>query len=265
MTWDPEQYLAYQDLRLRPALELLGRVPNERAEVVVDLGCGPGNVTPWLAGRWPDAEVIGVDDSAEMLARARRDHPGLETTWVQHEAATWEPDRPVDVIFSNALLHWLDEHERLVPRLLDLLVPGRGTLAFQVPDNYREPSHREAYALARDPRWADRLVPLLRERPILAPQAYARLLAPLVSHLDVWTTTYLQPMQGRDPVAEWTRGSLLRPLLAELTDEEAAAFDAGYRERLRAAYPSEPDGTTWFPFTRLFVVATRSTRGNAPT
>ena len=257
MTWDPGQYLAYEDLRLRPALELLGRVPRTDGRRVVDLGCGAGNVTPYLAERWPDAQVVGVDDSAEMLERARADHPDLDATWVQADAATWEPDGPVDVLYSNALLHWLDDHERLVPRMYGLLADG-GTLAFQVPDNYREPSHREAYAVARDGRWADRLVPLLREQPVLPAASYARLLTDAgAAHVDVWSTTYLQPMTGEDPVAEWTKGSLLRPLLAALDDDGAAAFEHDYRVRLRAAYPRDETGTTWFEFTRLFVVASR--------
>lgn len=256
MPWDPGQYLAYEDLRLRPARELLGRIPTERASLVVDLGCGAGNVTPFLVERWPDAEATAVDGSSEMLDRARAEHAGLEVDWVRADAGDWQPPRPVDVIYSNALLHWLDDHRTLVPRLAGHLSEG-GTLAFQVPDNYREPSHQEAYAVAADTRWADRLVPLLRPEPILAPEAYADLLAPHVDHLDIWRATYLQPMQGEDPVAGWTKGSLLRPLLAELSEDEAAAFESAYRARLRVAYPRRPDGTTWFPFSRLFVVGTR--------
>ena len=255
MTWDPEQYLAFGDLRLRPALELLRRIPNERAGLVVDLGCGAGNVTPYLARRWPDAEVIAVDSSAQMLERARSDHPELDVRWVQDDAATWEPPRPPDVLYSNSLLHWLDDHEQLVPRLAGLVRSG-GTLAFQVPDNWAEPCHTLAYEVARDPRWADRLVPILREQPLLAVDRYVELLEPLSDHLDVWRTTYQQPLQGEDPVVEFVKGSLLRPLYAQLDDDETEAFESAYRAKVRSAYAPTEHGTTWYPFHRLFVVVT---------
>lgn len=255
MVWDPEQYLTFEDLRLRPALELLRRVPNEHASLVVDLGCGAGNVTPYLARRWPEAEVVAIDRSVEMLARARADHPDLGVQWVQDDATTWEPPRPADVVFSNALLHWLDDHEQLVPQLAGLLRPG-GTLALQMPDNWAEPCHTLAYEVARDPRWADRLVPILREQPLLDVEDYRALLEPIADHLDVWHTTYHQPLAGQDPVVEFVKGSLLRPLYAELEDDEIAAFEAAYRPRVRDAYPPTEHGTTWYPFHRLFLVAT---------
>jgi SAM-dependent methyltransferase len=136
--WDPERYLAFADHRLRPALELLSRVANDTASTVVDLGCGPGNITPYLQTRWPQADYIGVDNSQEMLAVASAAHPGA--TWVNADAGTWISDQPVDVLYSNAALHWVDDHARTFEQLVAQLTAG-GTIAVQMPANFDEPTH----------------------------------------------------------------------------------------------------------------------------
>lgn len=251
MPWNPDQYLAFGDLRLRPALDLLARVPLERASRVADLGCGPGNITPVLRSRWPDATITGVDNSPDMLARARANDTTVR--WQQADLAAWTPDAPCDLIFSNAALHWLDGHEALFPRLAAALSPG-GVLAVQMPDNFAAPSHQCAHAAAREGPWTGLLQPLLRTAPVLPAGRYATLLGH-ARHLDIWTTEYLQVMEGDNPVADWTRGSLLVPLLAALDEPWRSAFEADYRRRIAAAYPREADGRTLFPFRRLFIVA----------
>lgn len=254
MTWDPRQYLRFADHRTRPALELLARIEAETPALVVDLGCGAGNVTAHLRSRWPQARIVAVDRSPEMVERARRDHPDLGVEWVEADASVWEPPEGVDVIYSNALVHWLDEHDRILPRWMGKLVRG-GELAVQMPRNHVRPSHTCALEAAAAGPWAERLQPLLRPEPVASPHTYHRLLAPLAQRVDVWESDYLHVLKGEDPVVEWTRGSLLRPLLAALDESEAAAFEADYRARIRAAYPPESDGTVLLPFRRLFMVA----------
>jgi len=255
MKWDPSQYLAFADLRLRPALDLLARTPGEAPKLAVDLGCGPGNLTPHLKARWPGARVVGVDASAEMLARARLAVPDAE--FVQADVAAWRPDVAPDVLYSNAALHWLDRHEALFPRLLGLLAPG-GALAVQMPRNHGAPSHTEIVATVQDGSWRARLEPLLRPSPTHPPAVYYDLLAPLAARLDVWETEYLQVLEGADPVKEFTKGSALKPFLDALHGAERDAFEAAYAARLRRAYPPQADGRTLFPFRRLFLVATRA-------
>ena len=120
--WNPGQYMKFGGHRLRPAIDLLARIDSERPETVFDLGCGPGNATRLLAERWPQARITGVDNSAAMLAQAAEDLPGLQ--WVEADLNGWTPDRRGDVVFSNAALHWLDDHELLFPRLMENLNPG---------------------------------------------------------------------------------------------------------------------------------------------
>lgn len=256
MVWDPGQYLAYGDLRLRPGLDLLARVPVESPERVVDLGCGPGNLTLVLAERWPDAEVAGIDHDDAMLEDAVARDPDRRVSWMAGDLATWTAAHRVDVVFSNAALHWVDDHPRVLQRWMGQLSPG-GALAFQVPDNFDQPSHTAVAEVVDAGPWAGRLRPQLLDHPVLPPPRYHRLLRPMVDHLDVWHTTYWQTLTGEDPVLEWVKGSLLRPLLAELGDGEREEFLGQVAERLRTAYPADDAGVTLFPFQRLFVVAQR--------
>jgi trans-aconitate 2-methyltransferase len=252
MPWDPVQYLSFDSERLRPALDLLARVPLEAPAEVVDLGCGPGHIAKLLKARWPSARVTGVDGSREMLARAARDGPDLR--WEHADLAQWDPKRPVDLIYANASLHWMDDHATLFPRLMGFLRPG-GCLAVQMPRNHDRPSHLTAFEVVEQGPWRDRLEPLLRRQPVAEPEAYVRWLTPLSRRLDFWQTDYLHLLDGPDPIAAWTRGSLLVPLLEALAEDEREAFLEAYRARLRTAYPPDGTGRTPFWFRRLFIVA----------
>ncbi|HKI99536.1 MAG TPA: methyltransferase domain-containing protein [bacterium] len=253
-TWDPAQYLNFADHRLRPALELLARIPVDSPVRVVDLGCGPGNVTRYLRERWPLAEITGLDSSAEMLARAREADRSIQ--WEQADFGTWQPAQPPQVIYANAALHWLGDHAALIARLMGFLAP-EGVLAVQMPRNFREPSHAMMADAAHGGPWAKRVTGLLRPPPVEEPQFYYDVLAPLSRRLDIWETRYLQVLSGENPVAEFTKGSWLKPLLDALEEPERSAFEADYRRRIAQAYPRREDGTTLFPFQRLFIVAVK--------
>ena len=253
MAWDPAQYLKFAGPRLRPAIDLLQRIDVERPELVYDLGAGAGNVTRLIAARWSEARVVGVDSSAEMLAKAAAELPSIE--WRQADLATWRPDRPPSIIYSNAALHWLDGHDRLFPALFAAMAP-QGTLAVQIPRNFGAPSHTSITDAALDGPWRQKLEPLLRPSPVEAPEFYYDLLAPRAAALDMWETEYLQVLDGDNPVKEWTKGTWLGPLLEALDEPDRGNFERNYAERVLAAYPPRPDGKTLFPFRRLFMIAT---------
>ncbi|MFV2040258.1 MAG: methyltransferase domain-containing protein [Acidimicrobiales bacterium] len=252
-TWDPAQYLSFADHRLRPAAELLARVRADTVASMVDLGCGAGTVAPLLRSRWPEATYLGVDSSPEMLDRATADQP--EAAWLEADVATWRPDRPVDLLYSNAALHWLPDHQTLLPELMAALNPG-GVLAVQMPANFDEPTHTTIAEVAQERDWSVDLEPLLLGAPVDTPGAYHRLLSPVSQQLDIWTTTYLQELSGPDAVTAWVSGSALRPVLTALTEAEAREFTAEYTGRVNGHYPRGDSGTTLLPFTRLFLVAT---------
>lgn len=255
MGWDPTQYLKFAGERLRPAIDLLTRIPAAAPDTVVDLGCGTGNLTPLLLARWPQAKVTGVDGSETMLAKARADHP--QATFVAADVGTWRPPQPVDVLYSNATLHWLDGHETLIPGLLDAVKPG-GWLAIQMPRNFGARSHTCVTDTIEQGPWRARLEPHLRRRPVAEPQRYWQLLHDKVATLDIWEAEYLQVLKGGNPVAEFVKGSWLKQFLDLLDEPGRSAFEADYRERIRAVYPVEANGATLFPFRRLFIVAQRA-------
>jgi len=253
MAWDPAQYLKFAGPRLRPALDLLQRIDKEAPETVYDLGAGAGNVTRLIAARWPAARIVGVDSSAEMLRKAAAENPGI--LWQEADLATWRPDRPADVIYSNAALHWIEDHAPLFVALFDSLAAG-GVFAVQIPRNFGAPSHTSMGEAARRGPWRTRLEPLLRPAPVAEPAIYFDLLAPYAARLDMWETEYLQVLDGEHAVKEYTKSTWLSPLLAALDEPERSQFEAAYTEMVDAAYPRRADGRTLFPFRRLFMIAT---------
>jgi trans-aconitate 2-methyltransferase len=252
-TWDPHQYLKFSDHRLRPALDLMAQIPLGEARSVYDLGCGPGNITRMLKERWPGARVTGVDSSADMLAKARREAPAV--AFEQADIAQWAPPAPADLIFSNATLHWLDDHASLLPRLASQLAPG-GVLAIQMPYNRESPSHLLMEAAAADGPWRARLSNVRQAYQSLEDvDVYYRILSAQASRVDIWETTYLHVLEGDNPVVEWTKGTALRPYLDALEEPDRGNFLAAYAMRIAAAYPKQPDGRTLLPFRRIFFIA----------
>jgi trans-aconitate 2-methyltransferase len=251
MVWNPNQYLKFAEPRLRPALDLLARVELENPRCIYDLGCGTGNITRLLAQHWPSARITGVDDSAEMLSRAAREPSDI--TWALHNLATWSPTQSADLIFSNAALHWLPNHDRLFPMLASYLASG-GTLAVQMPRNFAAPSHTSIADTVREGPWREKLEPLLVSSPVAEPSFYYSLLERNAAELDIWETEYLHVLEGEDPVKEWTNGTWLKRFLDALEEPQRSQFEAAYAERVRAAYPKQDNGKTLFPFRRLFIV-----------
>jgi trans-aconitate 2-methyltransferase len=252
-TWNPLEYLKFAGYRLRPALDLLAPISLDSPRAVYDLGCGPGNITRLLGERWPGAAVTGVDSSSEMLVRASQEAP--DVTLLLADIGQWSPPAPADLLFSNATMHWLDDHQRLLPRLVAQLAPG-GVLAVQMPCNRDAPCHLLIDAAASDGPWRLRLSQV---RPIFrsveSAEAYYRILAPLARRVDIWETEYLHVLEGDNPVLEWTKGTALRPYLDVLDEPDRGAFLATYAARVSAAYPKQPDGHTLLPFNRIFLIA----------
>lgn len=258
MKWDPEKYVQFADYRDRPFFDLTARVAAEAPRLVVDLGCGPGPLTRSLAERWPEARVVGLDSSHEMVQKARSTQraPGLEFELA--DATTWMPDPGTDVLVSNAMLQWIPGHQELMVKWLDSLRPG-AWFAVQVPGNFGSPSHALMRELADSERWAPRLAGVLRHKNAVGePEGYLKILLAAGFEADVWETTYGQVLTGENPVLEWVRGTALRPILAKLDAVEAAEFEADYARLVAQAYPSF-EGTggvllTMFPFRRIFMV-----------
>lgn len=247
--WDPTTYARYADERSRPFFDLTERIAADSPDYVVDAGCGSGELTAALARRWPKATVYGFDSSRAMITKARQ-HEGVKFDVA--DVTLWRPDRPIDVLVSNALLQWVPTHRRLLEHWVDALSP-QGWLAFQMPGNYDAPSHtliRELCATT----WSDRLGDFDRPWPVAAPVDYVEQLSGLGCRVDAWETTYVHLLQGENAVLNWISGTALRPIFDRLDESERESFSADLAVRLDEAYPRKPYGTA-FPFRRIFVVA----------
>lgn len=251
-SWDPERYLQYADERGRPFVELLTRIAAQHPEQVVDLGCGPGNLTALLAQRWPDARVQGLDSSAEMINTARREVNGVDFQVADLRDWASQAEDPVDVLVSNAALQWVPGHLELLPALVAKLRPG-GWFAAQVPGNFDEPSHVLRRELAVQPPYAEHLAGVAEPHAHDA-TTYLHTLQGLGCTVDAWETTYLHVLTGPDPVFDWISGTSLRPVLQRLPDELADRFATDLKDRLRTAYPDRGHGVV-LPFRRVFFVA----------
>jgi trans-aconitate 2-methyltransferase len=253
--WNPILYAKFESERMRASRDLLAQVPLASADLVYDLGSGPGNSAELLLRRFPDARTIGLDTSDAMLARARM--RARQAHFVKQNIARWAPDDRPDLIFANAALQFLPDHDKLFPRLMSYLAPG-GVLAVQMPNAARETSHALMRMVAAEGPWSSRLVPIAKTQPLIAGyEDYYDWLKPVASRVDVWMTTYVHPLDGPQEIADWFAGSTLQPFLERLDDDERCEFLARYRSGLKQAYPRQSDGKTLFAYPRLFIVAVR--------
>jgi trans-aconitate 2-methyltransferase len=255
--WDAKQYLKFAAERGRPFVELLAQVQLERPGFIVDLGCGPGNVTQILTERWLTARVLGVDNSPAMLEQANKLVIPGRLEFVRGDIATWTAPRPPDLIISNAAFHWVPNHERLLDRLAAMLSTG-GVLAVQIPDRFCDtPAQLAIEAATADPRWASQLKGVGLNRDSVKPLSwYVRRLLELGFQVNAWQTTYMHVLTGENPVLDWLKGTALQALLERLEPSLAEAFLADVGARFKTAYPPV-NRTTLFPFPRLFFVASR--------
>jgi len=253
--WSAEQYLKFEDERTRPSRDLLEQIPLAEARRVIDIGCGPGNSTELLVRRWPQAEVIGVDTSADMLRQARERLPGR--SFIEANVAHWVPPEKTDVLFANAIFQWVPGHLRQLQRLLGALTPG-GVLAVQMPDNLDEPAHVLMREVALLEPWRTRLAETARLRDALPkPGVYYDALGPLCSRLEIWHTIYNHALDDAAAIVEWVKGSGLRPFVDLLDPPERKAYLAEYTARIAASYLPQADGKVLLRFPRIFIVAVR--------
>lgn len=255
-SWSSKQYLIFENERTRPVRDLLSAVPAQEARTVVDLGCGPGNSTEILAERYPAARTIGLDSSSNMVEAARKRLPGIDFDVA--DIQDWKAEGPFDVILANAVFQWIPDHQTILPALTRKLAEG-GSLAIQMPDTLNEPAHNLMREIALDARWAPKLAAAAGERTQLqSADWYYRTLKPHCSRVDIWLTRYYHVLPGGAPaIAEWFKGSGLRPFLSRLDEAEQAQYLEQYVAEVTKAYPAQPDGSVLLPFPRLFIVATR--------
>jgi trans-aconitate 2-methyltransferase len=253
--WNADLYLQFASERTQPSLDLIGHIKVVDPARIVDLGCGPGNSTAMLRKRWPKADLIGLDSSAEMIAAASKAYPTEQ--WIQADIANWVADTPFDLVFSNATLQWLSDHRRLFCHLFAQVASG-GALAVQLPAHEQSPLRQVVDEVADDPMWCDRLSAARQALTRESPSFYYDVLGAIATHIDLWETEYYHQMEHPQAILNWFRATGLRPFLAALeTEEEKNRFEQLVLNGYTQAYPPQKDGRILFPFRRLFMIAYR--------
>jgi trans-aconitate 2-methyltransferase len=249
--WDPKLYLKYAQQRGSAALDLVNCI-SIQPRTAVDLGCGPGNSTALVHARWPEAKIVGVDNDAAMLERARKDHPGWD--WVNSGIDDWQPHEAFDLVFANAALHWVPDHARIFPRLLGFVSAG-GALAVQMPQNQHSRVHIILRELASSAGWKSRFTGPIHQLTSHPPEYYYELLSPLAARLDIRETTYHHEMESAQSIIEWFRSAGMRVYLKALSAEDAKAFEAEALREVEQRFPKQTSGKVLLPYPRIFIVA----------
>lgn len=248
--WNPISYLRFEEERTRPVKELAIRINYPQARSISDLGCGPGNSTAVLCKQHPRATIVGIDNSAAMLEKARTMLPGCQ--FEIDDISSWQSQKKQDVIFANASLQWISDHETLFPHLVAQLA-SQGVLAVQMPDNWQEPTHR----LMRDV--AEELnLPSHHQGAILSAQRYYDLLCKAGCQVDIWRTTYFHTLSSTQAIIDWLSTTGLRRFMNHLTAEQQTAYLERYHQLLKQHYKEQHDGSVIMPFPRLFIVARKT-------
>jgi trans-aconitate 2-methyltransferase len=251
--WNPDLYLKFSDQRARPAADLIAQIRLENPRRIIDLGCGTGNSTEQVHAHWPQAEIAGLDSSASMLKQAAERHPDWQ--WIESDIEHWKPNGVFDLIFSNAVLHWLGDHRSLFPGLFQHVGP-EGAMAIQMPNNFHSAAHQAMKKVAGDSRWAASLTNVSEKYGVQPVAFYYDVLRKIAKHLDIWETEYLQIMDGPRAVHEWVRSTGMRAYLERLSnDGQRAEFERLCLEEIERAYRPDDQGRVLFPFKRIFIVA----------
>lgn len=253
--WDSKQYLKFKAQRTQPSIDLAARLdgsPNE----IIDLGCGPGNSTRVLKNRFPNAHIIGADNSENMIARARDDNPDLEFTLLDLNGDLSTYYGRFDVVFSNACLNWVPNHREIIPKMFGLLKSG-GALAVQIPMNFDEPVHQIIARISESEKWRDK-IPEKRIFHTLTIPEYHDILSGMTDDFEIWQTIYCHRMPSIESIIEWYRSTGMRTYLACLSESDGEEFIADVSAELEREYPKQKNGEIIFRFPRFFFIANKT-------
>lgn len=253
--WNSAQYLKFEKQRTRPSLDLAKNIPLTCPNHIIDIGCGPGNSTAILKSVFPDADILGVDNSESMLKKACANHPDLMFRYCNVEMDLEKIHERYDVVFSNACIQWIPNHRDLIRNLLNLLTEN-GVLAVQIPMSNQEPLFQIIYDVIAQPRWGFAATNF-RTSATLTPDEYFHILSDFSSDFDLWETAYYHRMPNHQALLEWVKGTRLRPYLNALDKAAAEEFEQEILARAVKAYPVQPNGGIVFRFNRFFFTATR--------
>jgi len=250
--WNPEKYLQFKSERTQPAIDLVSRINIVQPKSIIDIGCGPGNSTQILVNRWPNSEVVGLDNSTTMIEKARQDYP--EQKWIIETAENIDPNRKYDLIFSNATLQWVPHHETLLPKFLDCVNPG-GAIAVQIPKFKNMPINVAIETVANYPKWTKYTKGCEDLFTLKNPDFYYDILNKLAKRVELWETSYFHILNSWESIIDFIRTTGLKPYLDRLpSDEMRYEFEQEVLAECKKYYKLQSNGKVLFPFDRLFFI-----------
>ena len=253
--WNSAQYIKFQRERTQPAIDLVQRIDFDMPKQIIDIGCGPGNSSAVVKSSFPEAEILGVDYSSDMLERAQKDYPDITFRQLDISKEDWGLERKFDVVFSSACFQWVPNHKRIMTKCMDILNPG-GKMAVHIPINFEEPIHKIIQEVSGRDRWTKRFYNP-RVFYSLKIEEYYDILAEISADFEIWTTTYYHRMKSHNDIIEWYKGTGLNPYLSVLNDHEKNEFTEEILCEIKKKYECRKNGEVILRFPRLFFIATK--------
>lgn len=251
--WNSKQYLKFKAERTQPSIDLANRIDVKNPKRIIDIGCGPGNSTAVLKNRYPNAYILGVDFSQNMIEKAKADYPELDFMLFDAAKDFDKLEGKFDIVFSNACIQWIPNHKKLLADMMSIL-NDNGVMAVQVPFQFNQPMHKIVDAVASRTEWKS-LIPFDKVFNILREEEYFDLLAEISSDFSMWHTVYFHRMPSQYSIIEWYRATGLKPYLDVLPDDKKTEFENDVFEEVKRAYPVQNNGEVIFRFPRLFFIA----------
>jgi len=250
--WNPNLYLKYKNERTQPSIDLISKInPTFQPITILDVGCGPGNSSQALLQRWPQAQLTGIDSSPKMIEKAKMDFP--DSLWLVADASKYVSNVKYDLVFSNATIQWIPNHEALFDLLYELTRVG-GVLAVQVPRFDQMPLSKAIERAANKERWQGQTKDCSELFTYHDYKYYYDLVCPNYKSLELWQTDYIHVLESQLAIIEWIRSTGLKPYLDRLNENEKPAFESEVLAELKHYYPTQNNGKVLFPFKRLFMI-----------
>ena len=250
--WDSEKYLKFEKERTQPAIDLVRRVEGRTVYSALDVGCGPGNSSAVIKSVFPEAEILGIDFSADMIERAKKDYTDIIFEQWDADEFSEKTGKKFDLIFSNACLQWLPDQFKTIKNLYKLLNEN-GIMAIQIPCNFDEPIHHLIHKVVTSEKW-EGVFQHQRNYVMGTVEEYFDVLSALSDEFDIWTTTYHHVLPSHEAIWTWYEGTGLRPYLSQIDDSMRIEFKKDIMEEIRLNYPLQKNGKVIFNFPRLFFV-----------
>jgi trans-aconitate 2-methyltransferase len=220
--WNPELYLRFHGERTQPAIDLLNRIEMASPQKILDAGCGPGNSTQVLTQRWPTAGVLGIDSSVAMIEKAQADYP--QAHWSVMDVRNIQYVNEFAIVFSNAVIHWIPDHESLLKTWVHALTDN-GVLAVQTPLYHEMPVYPLVDQLYHS-LFPDSPFAIDRVFNFHSAGYYYDLLTQIQCRFSLWETSYLHVMASHEQILAMIKSTGLKPYLDEIRgDAQKAAFE----------------------------------------